>query len=239
MKPISVLIVDDEPLAQELLETYLAELPTFRLAGKCNNVPEAMTALRKDKIDLLLLDINMPEITGIEMLKSLKSPPMVIFSTAYSEYAVESYELDAIDYLLKPVTFERFLIAMKKAEEIMHADTISEVNISSADEVLFVRTEGKMRKLHLNELVFIEGYKNYIRLWLEREKILVHNTMKNFETHLADHPLFLRISKSYIINLKYISTVQGNCVNIGGQTLLIGNIYKEEVQKTFNKYKLA
>lgn len=239
MKPIQVLIVDDEPLAQELLEVHVSMLPQYALAGKCNNVPEALALMRTHHIDLLLLDINMPEITGIEMLRAIKNPPMVIFTTAYSEYAVESYDLDAVDYLLKPVTFERFAVAMKKAEELINIPAASASNISLDNNTIFVRTDGKMRKINLNELHFVEGYKNYVRLWLGNEKIIVHNTMKNFEEYLSTNPWFLRISKSYIVNLKYISSVQGNYVSISGQALVIGNTFKEEVLRTLEQYKLT
>ncbi len=240
MEPVKVLIVDDEPLARELLAAYLVKLPGFQLVGACGNALEAFSVLSKQPVDLLLLDINMPEITGMDLLKTLKDPPRVIFTTAYSEHAVASYELNAVDYLLKPITFDRFIKAIHKYADI--ADNNKEekpVKQATGDnDILFVKSEGKMIRIDLQKLWFVEGYKNYVRLWTEQEKIIVHSTMKNFEDQLASIPLFIRISKSYIINLKFVAEVDGNCVRIKNEMLPIGNTYKDEVQKIFDRYKL-
>ena len=157
---ISVLVVDDEPIAHDILETYIAKLSHLRLAGHCNNALEAFKFLSSTRVDILLLDINMPEITGIELLRTLKDPPLVIFTTAYSEYAVESYELNAVDYLLKPVAFDRFLKAVNKAEEILGAPQNTENKLVANDNLMFVKTEGRLVRIDLKQLIFVEGLKD-------------------------------------------------------------------------------
>lgn len=244
MQPLKVLIVDDEPLAQELLEAYLQKLPDFELIGKCGNALEAFSVLNKQSIDLMLLDINMPEINGMEFLKTLKTPPKVIFTTAYANYAVESYELNATDYLLKPITFERFFKAINKATEAIQAAKnpepahIAAPATSTADNILFVKTEGKMVKIDLAQLWFVEGLKNYVRLWTDTGKIIVHSTMKNIEDQLAPYPVFVRVSKSFIINIKFVSEIDGNVIRIKGEMVTIGNTYRDEIHRLFNSYKL-
>lgn len=239
-----VLIVDDEPLAQELLEAYLQKLPGFELVGKCSNALEAFSMLNKQPVDLMLLDINMPEINGMEFLKTLKTPPKVIFTTAYANYAVESYELNALDYLLKPITFERFFKAINKATEVLQPTRPAEQPTTPSntatpkDNILFVKTEGKMVKIDLAQLWFIEGLKNYVRLWTDSGKIIVHSTMKNIEEQLAAYPMFVRVSKSFIINIKYVSEIDGNIIRIKSEIITIGNTYRDEVHRLFDGYKL-
>ena len=237
MEPIRTLIVDDEPLARELLESYLLKLPGFQIVGMCANAMEAFVILSKQPVDLMLLDINMPELSGMDLLKSLKDPPKVIFTTAYDAYAVESYEYKAVDYLLKPITFSRFMKAIHKLEEaVQPVPSLSSATL--ADNILFVKSEGKMVRVNPDEIWFIEGYKNYVRLWSSGEKLLLHNTMKNMEEWFGPNPFFIRISKSYIVNLKFVSEIDGNCVRVGTEALAIGTTYRDEVKKVFEKYQL-
>ena len=243
MKPIEVLIIDDEPIAQDILESYVQKIPGLTVAGKCKNALEAFSMINKNRIDLLLIDINMPEISGIDFLKSLKNPPLVIFTTGYSEYAVESYELNAIDYLLKPVSFERFLKAINKATDILQASQpiipSSSAPASDANtSVLFVKSNGKLLKIDLKELWLVEGLKDYLKLHTDKGKIIVHSTMKNFEEQLAHMPNFIRVSKSNIININYISEIEGNVIRLKDQQATIGGTYKENVHKVLNNYKL-
>jgi len=240
-KPIKVLIVDDEPIARDIMETYVQKLPELQLAGSCKNALEAFRFISQQEIDLLLLDINMPEITGMDFLRTLKNPPLVIFTTAYAEYAIESYELNAVDYLLKPVSFERFMKGINKAADIVRSDAkVVAVQNTTAqvDNLMFVKAEGKLVRLDLAELWFAEGLKDYVRLWTEKGKIIVHSTMKNFEEQLAAYPYFMRIHKSYIVNIKYIAEVDGNCVRVKDQMLTIGNTYRDDTFTMLNKYKL-
>ncbi len=238
---IKVLIIDDEPIARDIMETYVQKLPELELAGKCKNALEAFRFISQQHVDLLLLDINMPEINGMDFLKTLKNPPLVIFTTAYAEYAIESYELNAVDYLLKPVSFERFMKGAMKAIDISRSDT-RVVAVQSApsqiDNLMFVKAEGKLVRIDLSELWLAEGLKDYVRLWTEKGKIIVHSTMKNFEEQLSAYPNFLRIHKSYIVNVKYISEVDGNSIRIKDQLVTIGSTYRDETFTMLNTYKL-
>jgi DNA-binding LytR/AlgR family response regulator len=241
MQKLKLLVVDDEPLAQEILQAYIAKIDSLELVGVCKNALEAYGALNKGGVDLILLDINMPEISGIDFLKSLKNPPLVIFTTAYPQFAIESYELNAIDYLLKPIPFDRFLRAIYKVQQLLmpSQSPIPTPEIKApADALLFVRSEGKWIKINLAELWFVEGLKDYVRLWMNDGRIAVHSTMKNFEQQLAAHAQFMRVHKSHIINLHFVAEVDGNSIRIKDQHIAIGNTYKEEVTKRLDSYKL-
>jgi DNA-binding LytR/AlgR family response regulator len=237
MELIKTLIVDDEPLARELLESYLQQLPQFQIVGLCANAMEAFKILGKEPVDLMLLDINMPDLTGIDLLKTLKNPPKVIFTTAYDSYAVESYEHKAVDYLLKPITFSRFMKAIHKLEDTLTPETASTA-IPDSNKIVFVKSEGKIIRINPDEIWFVEGYKNYVRLWSANGKLILHNTMKSMEDHFQHNPLFIRISKSYIVNLKFVTEIDGNSMKVGTESLLIGITYREEVRKLFEKYQL-
>jgi DNA-binding LytR/AlgR family response regulator len=239
---LQIIIVDDEPIARDIMETYISKVPTLQLAGTCGNALEAFQLLNKQRVDIMLLDINMPEITGIDFLRTIKNPPKVIFTTAYAEYALESYELDAVDYLLKPVPFDRFLKAINKATDAIKAvekpqmqEVPATMNVS--DKLMFVKSGGKLLKVDLSKLWFVEGLKDYITLWTEQGKIVVHSTMKHIEEHLDAHTNFARVHKSYIVNLDYIDEVDGNTIRLKGQSVMIGNTYRDEVYGILNRYK--
>jgi len=235
-----ILIVDDEPLARGILESYIEKISGLDIVASCKNAIEAFSVISKKRVDLLLLDINMPEINGIELLKTLKNPPIVIFTTAYPEYAVVSYDLNAIDYLLKPIPFDRFLKAIDKAREAANMKEGSgPMHLQSADSsMLFVKTEGKLVKIDLGKLLFVEGLKDYLKLWMESGNLIIHSTMKNMEEQLTKRSNFIRINKSYIINMRYVKEVDGNSVRIQNQLITIGNTYRDEVLGLFNKHKL-
>lgn len=230
---MNLLIVDDEPLAQEVLENYILKIPGLSIAGTCSNALEAFSALSHKQVDLMLLDINMPEISGLDFLRSLRNPPPVIFTTAYSEFAVSSYDMEAIDYLVKPIPFDRFLKAIGKARERI-ATTSSRYNLP----ILFVRSEGRLIKIDIEKTWFVESLKDYVRFWTETGKVVVHSTMKHIEEQLSDRPAFVRINKSYLVNLNFVHEIDGNTVRIRDQALAIGNTYRESVHKLFNGYKL-
>lgn len=244
METIDVLIVDDEPIAREILVSYLAKMPGFELAGECRNALEAFQVLNRQQVGIMLLDIQMPEINGMDFLKALKNPPHVIFTTAYADFAVQSYELHAVDYLLKPVSFERFLKAMNRAAELAHAPlrngapkAPAPAATGNAESMLFVRSEGKWIKVDLTELWMVEGLKDYVRLWTGQGKVIVHSTMKNFTEQLASYTQFVRIQKSFIVNLHYITEVNNNAVKVKEEWISIGNTYRDEVDKLFKAYK--
>lgn len=244
MKRVKVLIVEDEPLAQEILESYFLKLPGFEIVEKCKNALMAFSYLSRNTVDLMMLDIDLPEINGIELLKTIKDPPPVIFTTAHSKFAVESYEYNAVDYLIKPISFERFMKAINKLLEGIQSEIKSAAadNIITApdpkDNIIFVKSNGKLVKVHLSELYIVEGLRDYVCLWTEKQKIIVHSTMKNFEELLSRSPVFLRVQKSYIININHIFEIDGNSIHIKDQFITIGNTYREEINKLFDKYKL-
>jgi DNA-binding LytR/AlgR family response regulator len=250
MQFLRTLVVDDEPLAHELLEKYIAMTPELELAGHCWDVMDAFRTLHKQPVDLLLLDIKMPDINGIEFLKKLKDAPMVIFTTAYSEYAIESYELNAVDYLLKPFSYERFRKAVNKAMELQFGpknaitNPTETLNENSAEKthginnVLFVRSEGKLIKIELDKLIYVEGLKDYLQLYIGKDRIIIYGTMKNLEDQLKEIPSFLRVNKSYIINIQHITEVAGNVIKLGGISVPIGKTYREKIHSHLNGFKL-
>ncbi len=244
MEKIRLIIVDDEPIAQDILATYVAKNPALELAGKCKNALEAFSFLSKNTVDVMLLDINMPEISGLELLRTLKDPPLVIFTTAYAEFAVESYELNAVDYLLKPFSLERFQKAILKAADIIQsknpalATQISQSETTAHSTDIFVKSEGKLLKINLQELWLIEALKDYVKLWVGAERIIIHSTMKNMEDQLSHFNHFVRVNKSYIINTKFISAIDGNCIIIREQKIPVGSTYKDVLPNLLQQYRL-
>lgn len=250
MHVLNTLVVDDEPLAHDLLENYIVKTPGLKLSGHCWDVMEAFKALYTGEIDLILLDIKMPDINGMDFLKKLKDAPLVIFTTAYTEYAVESYELNAVDYLVKPFSYERFSKAVNKAIAVKYGEykTAPDVQPPQAsgtpaihpavEDVLFVRSEGKLVKINLDKLTYIESLKDYLQLFLGKERYIVHGTMKNLEEQLKGIPSFVRISKSHIVNLQYITEVDGNMIRLGNIAIPIGKTYKEHIHQYLNRFKL-
>lgn len=237
MKKIKCLVVDDEELARTLLENYIGRLPQLELIQKCKDPIEANEVLQHKEIDLLFLDIQMPELTGIQFLKILKAKPAVIFTTAYSEYAVEGYSLDVTDYLLKPFSFERFLQAVNKASEwirLQRADnqTINEglINVNTPKEFILVKSEHKIHRLRLKDIIFIQSMREYVAYYTPNGRILSLQSLKCLEIDLPSSQ-FLRIHKSYIVAIEKVDTLEGNQIIIGKEKLPIGASYRERVLK--------
>ena len=230
---MKVLIVDDEPLAQEILVSYVGKFPEIQLIATCNNAIEAKEILNKEAVDLILLDIQMPKISGIEFLKTLDNPPMIILTTAFSDYALDAYALNVIDYLLKPISFERFAKAIKKALQQLAQETSTTV---SAD-FIFVKADKKLIKVFFKDLLYIEGLKDYVILHVDNKRIVTLQTMKSLETKLPS-AIFMRIHRSYIINIGNIDVLEGNSIHIGNKMIPIGKNYKEMVLQIINKNRL-
>lgn len=237
MDKIRVLIVDDEPIAREILESYIQKMPSLQLIGKCKNAPEAMPYIHNGAVDLMLLDINMPEITGIDFVKMLKQLPWIVFTTAYTSYAVESYELNAVDYLLKPIAFDRFIKAIDKVSELQRLSKIKLEGLKTEGPFIFVKSEGRHIKVQLSDIYFIEGLKDYVKLHTAQGKIVMHSTMKNLEENLSSHTNFLRVHKSYIINTDHVDQIGPNDLYIKGQEIAIGSTYKNDVQGALKRIK--
>lgn len=236
---INVITVDDEPLALEVLETYISKLPNLNLVAKCNNAIEAFQALNTHQVDLMFLDIQMPQITGIDFLKTLANPPKVVFTTAYSEYAVDGYELNVVDYLLKPISFERFVKAIDKVILSSKADQ-NKVTVAAPAEkadYIFVKADKKLVKVRFEEIFYIEGLKDYVILHTPNGRIVTLQTMKSLERKLSDDS-FMRVHRSYIINLNHIDALDGNSVLIKKKMLPVGKNYKETLLEVVNKNRL-
>lgn len=241
---INVILVDDEPLALDVLETHLEKIPELNLVCKCANALEANDALRSNAIDLMFLDIQMPQLTGIEFLRTLANPPMVIFTTAYPNYAVEGFELDALDYLLKPISLDRFIKATNKAIDQINlkkgVTATPEVGSENQD-FIFVKADKKLIKVNYADILYIEGLKDYVILRMENSRVITLQTMKSLESKLPEGQ-FKRIHRSYIVNVGAIKAIVGNMVEIyeKGQSkhLPIGKNYREELLYIINQNKL-
>jgi len=225
---IKCLIVDDEPLAQRVVEKYLLQVPYLECVGKCLDAIEAMEALKEQKVDLIFLDINMPRLSGINFLKTLKNPPMVIITTAYTEYALEGYELDVLDYLKKPFSFERFIKAVNKAiekgEQLKShtTESISSKNI----QYIFVKSNKKTINVEIDNICYIEALGDYVKIFTTEGHIVTYQSLKGIEK-LLPGDRFFRIHKSFIVALSKIVSIEGNMVNVERGTLPIGNNYKQ------------
>ncbi|HZG01037.1 MAG TPA: response regulator transcription factor, partial [Chitinophagales bacterium] len=222
------MIVDDEPLAQQVLQNYIARVPDLKLQHTCRTAMEAFELLHKEKIDLLFLDIHMPVMDGLSFLRSLKNPPSVIFTTAYPEHALEGFDLDAVDYLLKPIPFERFLKAVNKTMEQRRTPQAADGS-APANDFMFVKADNKLVKVTFADVLFVEAMKDYLRIYMrDGKKIIVHHTMKKMEEVLPSER-FIRVHKSYIASLQAIKSISGNMVEVENQELPIGALYKEQL----------
>jgi len=246
---LNTIIVDDEPLARDILETYIEQIPELNLIAKCSNALEANNELQSNKIDLMFLDIQMPQITGTDFLKSLNNPPMVVFTTAYPNYAIEGFELDALDYLLKPISLDRFMKAVNRAlemQQLLSGDTSETAEIvdnptGEKDDFIFVKSDKKLIKIHYSEIIYIEGLKDYVIIRCKDSRVITLQTMKSLEAKMPSN-IFKRIHRSYIVNLDEINALVGNMVEVTekGQTknLPIGKNYKDDLLEIVNKKRL-
>ncbi|MCB0572141.1 MAG: response regulator transcription factor [Phaeodactylibacter sp.] len=241
---INVLIVDDEPLAQDVLETYIEKIPELHLVQKCSNALEANEALKNHDVDLMFLDIQMPQLTGVDFLKTLTKPPLVVFTTAYPNYAIEGFELNALDYLLKPISLERFMKAVNKAiEQIeLHSKEAAPApGEESGPDFIFVKADKKLVKVNFAEVVYIEGLKDYVIIRMENSRVITLQTMKSLEEKLPPG-MFRRIHRSYIVNVNKIEAIVGNMVEVmeknQAKHLPIGKNYRDELLDLVNKNRL-
>ena len=237
MNELTCLIVDDEELARTLLENYVTRLPYLSLVGKCSNPIEALQLLQHQSVDLIFLDIQMPEMIGTDFLKTLSQKPMVVFTTAYAEYALEGYELNVVDYLLKPFPFERFLQAVNKASDLAKLkskegsnSTISSESSTNEKNYILVKSEHKVHRIFFDDIQYIQSMQEYVAYFTPNGRILSLGSLKKLETDLPKNQ-FLRIHKSYIISKVKVSTLEGNMVHIGKEKIPIGASYREGVLK--------
>src|ERR1700744_208691 len=233
---IRCLIVDDEPLALHILEDYILKVPFLQLVKSTTNPIEALTLVQQGDVDLVFLDVQMPELTGIQFLKIANGKAKVILTTAYSQYALEGYELDVADYLLKPIAFDRFYKAAQKVQQSINpAAAITPVKEEPAQpdllsDFIFVKTEHKIQKVYLNDILFIEGLKDYISIFTATERIITLQNMKKMEDALpAKH--FIRVHKSYIVSINKIDSIERSRIFIGDKVIPVGDTYRDEFFK--------
>lgn len=228
MSKIKCLIVDDEPVAQRILAKYLSDLPEFEVVGTCLHAISALEVLQKQPIDLLFLDIEMPKIKGLAFLKTLQNPPHVIITTAHREYALDGFELEVIDYLLKPISFERFLKAINRFQRIQPVPLPRLSAEQSPRKILYVKSDRKTIKLYEEDIMYMEGMNNYIIIHHKDKPYIVYSSIGEMLDKLDDQ--FLRIHKSFVINTQYIVSFNQEMVEIGKKELPIGKTYKAVIQ---------
>lgn len=240
MTQYTCLIVEDEPLARNLITDYVKKVPFLNLVQACSNPMEALEILRTNPVDILFLDIQMPEITGITFLKILQKKPLVILTTAYSQYALESYELDVVDYLLKPITFDRFLKAVDKASQRLQtnvAPVMAKSNQEPQQSFVFVKDGTKLVKINFDDILYVEGLKDYVTIHTPTQKVVSLQRLKALETQLpADR--FIRIHHSYIIALKAIDAIHKGEVQIAGQFIPISDTYRKSFKEFIDKNQM-
>jgi len=227
------LLIDDEPPALKILASYISNINGLEIVGQCKNALEALDVLNQHTVDVIFLDIKMPKILGTEFLKNLSHPPKVIFVTAYRDYAVEGYELDAVDYLVKPVSFERFFKAITKLNRMMGKETISaSVDYKSNPEAfVYLKVDKDMKKIFVNDILYIESWKDYIKLFLVNGKnLIVKQTITAMENLLSEHK-FMRVHRSYMVSINKISAYNGISVQLETKEIPIGRLYKQVVME--------
>ena len=220
---MNCIIVEDEPAAQTLLQSYIAKCPDFRLSGTFYDAISAQVFLDTNPVDLIFLDINLPEMSGVSFLRSLVRPPLVIFTTAYPQYAVDGFDLEAIDFLLKPFSFERFCKAANKAREKIK--TKSEVPLPSK---IAVKSDKKIYQLALDDILFVESCGDYVQVYCTRKKLMVHGTLKSWEEKLNGSQ-FVKVHRTFIVNLQKIEHIDGNTICMEGHKLPVSEQYKEQI----------
>jgi len=233
MTTIRCIAVDDEPLSLKIIEKYVADLPQLDLLATCSNAFEAMDALRRLQVDLMFLDINMPKLSGISLLKALDKQPLVIFTTAYPEFAVEGFELEAVDYLLKPFSQERFIKAVNRA-----ADRLVTPGISATEgpNFLMAKVDKKLFKIDFQDIIYLEAYGDYVKIFLKDKMLLTKERLSAVEQQLPPK-LFFRIHRSYVIALSAIEFIEGNLVKIGKERLPISENLKEGLMEKLSRQR--
>ncbi len=232
---LNYIIIDDEPLAHEIITEFCSMLPHVQLVKSCYNAMEAMQFLNEHTVDFMFLDINMPKLKGLDFLKTLSTPPKTIITTAYKEYALEGFELNVVDYLLKPFSFDRLVKAVNKVSDTVSTKTIykDSIQTSQINTRIFIKGDKKHHQVDLNDLLFIEAYGNYTKLYLADEMIVSHEKISHYET-ILDENNFLRVHKSFLVAVDKIKFIEGNRIIIQKHKVPIGQTYKSMVNKLYN-----
>jgi len=228
MAVVNCLIADDEPIAREIIQNYCAHLPNLKVVASCSNALEAKAAMQQQTVDILFLDINMPVLDGISFLKTIQHKPQVIFTTAYKEYALNAFDLAAVDYLLKPFSLERFIVAVDKALERINKPSavIQYQSEEKAESDLFIKTDSKIYRLACKDIIYAEANGNYTKIVTKQQTLTAGITFTSFEQQLPSS-IFIRVHRSFIINKSFISHIEGNRVFVNAIEIPIGHNYKE------------
>ncbi len=234
---LNCLAIDDEPLALELLEDNISQVPYLKLVASCSNPVEAMNILQHENVDLIFLDIQMPGLTGLQFIKTITEKPMFILITAYEKYALEGYELDVVDYLVKPVSFERFVKACNKAWELQQLKTKKQTDPAEIPSYFFINADYSMVKVVFADIMFVEGLKDYLKINLKStsKPLVARMTMKSIEEQLPES-MFIRVQKSFIVSKDYITSVRKNSIFINEIEIPVGDNYKDAVTALTGKH---
>lgn len=227
MSKLKCIIADDEPIARKVLREFIEQVPYLELAGQFENATKVETFLQDNNADILLLDIEMPKLSGLDYLKRNEVKPLVILTTAYPEYALEGYELDIIDYLLKPVAFSRFLKAVQKAKDYA---ALKDATTQSRPSYIFVRSEKRLEKIELNDILYIESLGNYVNIFTTGKKIIAYLTLKGLESQLPPKE-FIKIHQSFLANFSRINAIEGNLVKIGNTEIPVSRNYRDSLMQ--------
>ena len=233
---IRCLLVDDEPLALEVLQSHISNSNGLEVAGICKNALEALDILHEKQVDLIFLDIKMPTLLGTEFLKSLSNPPKVIFVTAYREFAMDGFELDAIDYLLKPVSFEKFLKAVSKVKRLMGHDYIiqAEESRKNPEAFVYMKVDKSMQKVFVNEILYVESRRDYVKVFLSTGKSFLAKQSISSMINLLSEQSFLRVHRSFLVSVDRITGYNNNDIQLGSLEIPIGKLYKQQVMEAIN-----
>lgn len=228
---VNCLIIDDEPLAINIIKSYIDEINNVTILNTFNSAIEALAYLKEHTVDLIFLDINMPILNGLDFIKNLETKPLIIVTTAYDEYAIKTYELDVLDYLVKPIPFPRFMKAVNRAVKALDIAKPTDNSKAIKRPFTFIKVgKKKMKKIYLDEILVIESLRDYLKITTQTNKYIIHSTLSNF-TNLLPESNFIRIHRSITIAINKIDTVEGNSVEIGGIRYVIGRSYVEDVKK--------
>lgn len=233
---VTAIAIDDEPLALQLVSGYIEKTPGLKLAGKFDNPLDASEFLTKNPVDIVFVDIQMPDFSGIEFTKLMEKGPKVIFTTAYEKYALEGYKLEVIDYLLKPFSYEEFLAAVQKAQKIIRLEQNALQKVEANDEFLFLKSDYKTKRINFNDILYIEGLKDYVKVYTQNapKPVMSLSTLKLLESKLPSEK-FMRIHRSFIVNLGKIDTIERSRIVFGKTYIPVSDQYKEQFQKFLDK----
>jgi DNA-binding LytR/AlgR family response regulator len=234
---LKCVIIDDEPIARKILEEFVEEIDYLELAGQAENPLRALPLLNENDIDIIFLDINMPKINGIEFIKNSKTTANIIMTTAYAEYAVDAYGLDVLDYLVKPIAFQRFLKACNKAKEIRELKNTKQATVNKPNDHFFIKCNNQIEKVFYADLIYAEAMLNYVMLYTSSKKMMVYVTIKSLEEQLPKE-IFIKVHKSFIVNISKIKSIEGNILDIGNEKITISQGLREKVINEIVKDKM-